>query len=238
MEELIVLQKLGLNEKEAKIYLALLKLGESTSVQLAKEIDVHRRTIYDNLNILIKKGLVSYKIKNGVKYFNASNPNSFKIILEEKQNILKNILPSLTEKYKDKIPLPIFNIYTGNEAVKTILEDVIQQKKPAYWVGGGLFFFETLGFSKTFIKEKLSKIKIKMIQAKSKDITERLKDSPFKHIKLLPPEYVSKMGYFVYSDRVAIGVIQDNQIILIHIINKEFAKGFKNYFDLLWKIAK
>ena len=238
MEELIALQNLGLNEKEAKIYLALLKLGESTSVQIAKEIDVHRRTIYDNLNILIRKGLVGYKIKKGVKYFNASNPTSFKIFLEEKQNILKNLLPSLIERYKEKIIPPIFNIYTGKEAVKTILEDVIQQKKPACWVGGGLFFFDTLGFSKKFIKEKLSRIKIKMIQAKSKDINDRLKDSLLKNVKLLPPEYVSKTGYFVYADRVAIGAIQDNQIIVIHIIDKEFAKGFRNYFNLLWKIAK
>ena len=151
MNELTALQDLGLNDKEAKIYLALLKLGESTSVQIAKEIDVHRRTIYDNLNILMKKGIVGYKIKKGVKYFNASNPNSFGIFLEEKQHIFDDVLPSLLNRYKEKTTFPVIDVHVGTEAVKTILEDVIRQKGEAYWVGGGLFFFDTLGFSKQFI---------------------------------------------------------------------------------------
>jgi len=54
------LESLGLTTTESKIYTALLRAGESTAVQLSKEIEIHRRTIYDNLNILLKKGLVNF----------------------------------------------------------------------------------------------------------------------------------------------------------------------------------
>jgi len=49
------LESLGLTSTESKLYLTLLQVGESTAVQLAKETSIHRRTIYDNLAILIKK---------------------------------------------------------------------------------------------------------------------------------------------------------------------------------------
>ena len=85
------LESLGLTKTESIIYLTLLKIGESTAVQLAKETKVHRRTIYDNFNILLKKGLVNFKIKNGVKYFGATNPITLQTFLEEKEKILSNI---------------------------------------------------------------------------------------------------------------------------------------------------
>ncbi|MCK5630725.1 MAG: TrmB family transcriptional regulator, partial [Nanoarchaeota archaeon] len=50
------LKKLGLNKTESNIYLQLIKKGSLTAIEISKETKIHRRTIYDNLNILINKG--------------------------------------------------------------------------------------------------------------------------------------------------------------------------------------
>ncbi len=42
----------------------------------------------------------------------------------------------------------------------------------------------------------------------------------------------------VYENTVAIGLIQEKGITTIKIVNEEFAKAFKNYFELVWKVAK
>lgn len=231
------LESLGLTITESKIYAALLKVGESTVVQLSKEIEIHRRTIYDNLNILLKKGLVNFKIKNGIKYFEANNPKALKIFLEEKNKALIDILPTLNSHYKNKHKSPSINIYSGIQGAKIIIEEAIQTRQPLYWVGGGLYFFDSLGFSKKFIEEKLSKADIKMVQAKTPEITKKLKLFKKKNIRFIPEKYSSKVGYLIYGETTAIGLIQE-EIIMIKITNKEFSKGFKNYFDILWSIGK
>jgi len=43
------LEKLGLNEKEARVYLALLELGESNIQGLSAKSSVKRTTVYDIL---------------------------------------------------------------------------------------------------------------------------------------------------------------------------------------------
>jgi len=57
------LNEIGLTENESKIYLALIDLGPSLAGQISRKTGLHRRTVYDSIEMLIKKGLVGY-IKN------------------------------------------------------------------------------------------------------------------------------------------------------------------------------
>ena len=63
------LQQVGLTGNEAKVYLELVKKGESSANQVAKDIGMDRTLTYTVLNHLIEKGQVSYiiKKKNGLK---------------------------------------------------------------------------------------------------------------------------------------------------------------------------
>lgn len=238
MDVLKNLEMFGLTPTEAKIYLALLRSGESTAVGLARKTDIHRRTIYDNIEILLKKGIINYKIREGVRYFSANNPNTFKIFLEEKDKALESILPLLNSYYKNTISLPLINIYSGIGGVKSIIEEAIESKQTLYWVGGGLYFFDNLGFSKRFIEEKLSKANIMMVQAETKNIKEKLKIFKKENIRLLPSDASSFVGYLVYGQTVAIGLIQEDNITMIKVVNKEFSQGYKKYFDIMWDIGK
>jgi HTH-type transcriptional regulator, sugar sensing transcriptional regulator len=228
------LESLGLTSTESKLYITLLQVGSSSAVQLAKETSIHRRTIYDNLAILIKKGLVSYKLKNNVKYFEAINPNTFYGFLEEKKNTLNEILPKLINLFEDKQQTSQITIIEGIEGAKSIIEEAAKTKKQIYWMGGGLFFFDAMKFSKEFIEKKMTKMNIKIIQAKSPNIETKLKNFKKENIKLVSKKYVSKIGYTVYKDTVALGLIQEKGITTIKIVSEDFAKGFRNYFDIVW----
>ena len=52
------LKNLGLNDKEANIYLALLQLGKSTATKIAKKSGLKRPTTYVIIEQLIDKGFV------------------------------------------------------------------------------------------------------------------------------------------------------------------------------------
>jgi sugar-specific transcriptional regulator TrmB len=55
-----ILEDIGLTKTEIKIYLALLKLGQSTTTNIIKDAGIHASKVYEFLDKLIKKGLVSY----------------------------------------------------------------------------------------------------------------------------------------------------------------------------------
>ena len=74
------LKEFGFSERESKVYIALLELGETTTGKISKMTRLNSSKIYDILERLIDKGLVSYVLKNKIKYFNALEP----------QNILKS----------------------------------------------------------------------------------------------------------------------------------------------------
>jgi len=225
------LEQLGLSNTESKIYLKLLKIGESTAVQLAKEIKIHRRTIYDNLNILIKKGFVNYKNKDKVKYFSANDPKTFKLLLEEKNKIFENILPILSQFYSNQQKTPEISILSGLEGGKVILQEMLESKTIIYWMGGGLKILDLLGYSKAFIIKKLKKLKIKLIQP---NIKEDFVIFPKKNIKILPQKYESNISFFIYDNTVVLGLIQNEDITIIKIKSNDFVKGYKNYFKLIW----
>ena len=87
------LVKFGLSENESKVYLFLLRQGSSKVNEIYEGTKIQRTFVYEILRNLLEKGLVSYVVKSGIKYFEASNPDKLKEIIEEKKILLDKILP-------------------------------------------------------------------------------------------------------------------------------------------------
>ena len=77
------LAQIGLTNNEAKIYSILLELGKTQVGVLSRKTGVHRRSIYDVLDRLIEKGLVSYIMENGKRFYLAADPKRIKEIMDE-----------------------------------------------------------------------------------------------------------------------------------------------------------
>ncbi len=69
-----LLEELGLTQGEIKAYLALLKLGSTSTGPLAKESGVSRSKLYAILDRLEKRGLASHVEERGVIQFQAAEP--------------------------------------------------------------------------------------------------------------------------------------------------------------------
>ena len=89
------LKDVGLVDDEIKIYLALLKSGSSLASRLSEETKINRSHVYQLLERLIVKGFVSYVIRENRKYFSSVSPLKIVEIIQEREQRLKNIFPSL-----------------------------------------------------------------------------------------------------------------------------------------------
>ena len=114
-----ILEQLGLTRGEIKTYLALLKIGSSSTGPLAKESGVSRSKLYMILDKLEKKGFVSHIEQNGVMYYQAVDPVKIKDYIWQKEEELKSLendfdkfLPQL-KAYKESKQQQQVTVYQG-----------------------------------------------------------------------------------------------------------------------------
>src|SRR3989338_6412357 len=84
-----ILEDLGLSEKEAKVYLASLELGESAPAEIAKHAGINRDTTYVIAEKLVKDGLMSQLEKDKKTYFMAENPEQLLRLLRKQEQDIK-----------------------------------------------------------------------------------------------------------------------------------------------------
>lgn len=237
------LSKIGLTKNESKVYIALLDLGTALAGKIAKISEIHRRPTYDALSRLLDKGLISYSIKSGKKYFQVANPERLNLILKEKEKYLEYVLPKLIEKFNSKKPEIFSEIYEGKEGIKTIMEDILNTKKEFLTIGstgkGNIVFpYYIEHFSKK--REKL-KIKRRVLVANTplgKDHYNILKNQKLVNIKFLHKEMKNPQTTWIYGNKIAIILVSENYPVATLIENKEVADNYRDFFELLWKQAK
>ena len=76
------LKKLGLNEKEARVYLALLRRGKSKPAELAKLTKLNRATLYHTAKNLVSRGIIAEDLSGKALQFVTLPIDNLKYILE------------------------------------------------------------------------------------------------------------------------------------------------------------
>jgi len=232
--EIDSLKEIGLQEGEIKLYISLLKLNEATATEISKHSGMHRSHIYDLIEKLKEKGLVSFVIKNNVKYFRASDPGNILDYLDERKENIKKIMPELS-KLRDitKETLSV-EIYKGKEGIKTILNDILKEEKD-YLLFGNLKFEKIMPlFIEQFVKraDKLKITERAILESGTKIIPTKRNE-----YKYISKEYLFPNAIVVYGNKVATFIWQDPFYIILS-KSDEISQSHKSHFNTLWKIAK
>ena len=124
------LEKLNYTINESKVYLALLDLGSALAGEITKKSEVNRTNVYDAVERMYERGVVSYRTVSNVKYFQASPPqNLFRLLKEKEENLTgEDVREGLVSIISVKLTNPQFEGQTkgklGNPEIKTYVEQV------------------------------------------------------------------------------------------------------------------
>lgn len=233
------LEHLGLTNAEAKVYIALLDLGSSLAGKITSKTGIHRRTVYDSIERLIEKGLVSYIIQNNIKYYEAVEPDRLLDILKEKQDNLKDILPQLNLLYNTSKEKQEATFFRGRLGLKSVFNHQIKVGKDILVFGASADAPNILkAYFPNYDRERKKKnINVKIVFDESNKDNPYIKSIPNAKVRFIPKEFSSPAAINIYGDNVAI-ILWSEEPFAILIKNKEIAKGYKNYFRLLWDTAK
>lgn len=234
-----ILHDIGLTEVEAKVYLALLKNGSSLAGKISRDTGVHRRTVYDAIERLIEKGLVSYIRTNNRKYFEAVHPRRLLEILKERESDIVTMLPELEAQFKFVKEKKETVFFRGKKAMQTIFNEQMAHSGVVYYSGSSKVLGEICkSYLKKFDSTRKEKgIKMKIVSdSNGRDIKE-MNNLYGCEARFLKKWEDNKTVVSVYGDNVVV-INWDEDPIAIVIKEKEISKGFLNYFNILWNTAR
>lgn len=251
MEEEHLLEGLGLTKGEIKVYFALLEIGSSTTGEIIKKAKVSRSKVYEMLDRLIDKGLVSFVIRENTKYFEAADPDHIihyvrreRSLLEEKEKELRKILPTLKQKKKFAKTPQTSAVYDGFKGIKTIYSEILYSLRKGdeyYAIAAEHDVVKDKSFTsfiKNFHKRREERgIKVRLLASKriKPVVSKMFSKSRFMKIKFFEQNIPSAM--LIYGDNVATYVWGERPSGVV-IKSEVIAKRYKDFFEEVWRASK
>lgn len=239
------LQGLGLSEKEAAVYLALLPRQDVGTSVLIKLTGLHGQFVYTALDKLEGLGLAKHVIQNGRKKFSANPPQRLLSLIEEKRLAAQSLTKELQTRFAG-VHEQSFEVFQGPGAFIAHQFDLLERQPEGSVVD--VIATETERYQAIIEHEGrwdeyLEILKQKNIKTRylgSEAQRERLKKLEATGIwtyKILPGNATGVLNTDIWSDNVTLNIFGD-PVLSLTITSKEVADGYRQFFEAVWNLAQ
>lgn len=235
------LQNIGLSDKEARVYLALLELKEALPSTVARWAAIKRPTAYVVLQDLQQRGLVSHVRRGKATYYSALHPNALLNVEQRKFSDFKQTIPELVALHEQYATVPQLSVYEGHDGLIQVMEDTLTAKTELYcWANITLAVSSLKDYYPTYIAKKVKRglwvRGIVSADAMAQRFQERAAEE-LREVYLIPKErFPFKNEINIYDDKVAI-ISHDDQMGVI-IQNQNIADTQRSIFMFAFEYAK
>ena len=243
------LQALGLNDKEAKVYISTLQLGFASVQEIAEGSDINRTTTYTHIRTLIERGMILTEEKQGKILYIAEKPEKIAILItareeeiRKQQKIFEDMLPELKALYNVSIEKPHIKYFEGKSGLEQIQEDILSSREQIIY---GFYCLDPLyevfpNIYKNYSQRRVKAgINTKIIYTKKdgpmffEDDASRLRERRFVPYDCFAfPDDIT-----IYGNKIAVASLK-GPLLGIIITNRKVAESFKSLFLLAWEGAK
>ena len=236
------LQRIGLNDKEASVYIVLLELHEALPSVVSRKSGVKRPTTYVVLEQLVGKGLASHVKKGDVTYFRALNPHALLEDQYQRYSDLEKALPELVNLHEKYSATPQMAIYEGKDGIIKIMEDTLKISTDLLcWADVSLATGTLLeDYYRSYVATKVErKIWLKGVFCYDELALEYKKrgEEELREVYLIPKDkFPFKNEINIYDDKIAIVSHQDKIGVIIQ--NQNIADTQRAIFDFGFEYAK
>lgn len=247
-----VLKSIGLTDSETKVYLALLEIGDTTRGELVNRSGIAGSKVYEVLEKLHSKGLISIYTVEGIKHFKAVSPKQVLQYIDDQkdeiakaEDLAKRVLPELMARFASSEEEQEVGLLVGLKGLEIIFHEQIEMMKKGeacYVIGG------TRGSDEESVYAFFHKIHV--LRQKKRILTKMLYNMDQRH--LIEAHYSNKefplteTRYIKLMSPVAINIYRDRTVIIvfgkkitsIQIISQDVADSFLEYFRMLWATGR
>jgi sugar-specific transcriptional regulator TrmB len=243
-----LLSNFGLKPEEVEIYIFLLKNGEQTVLEVARNVTSSRTKVYRILEDLDKQGFVTIVMSDRGKRFKANSPEKLDLIISAKEEEIQKLKKSKEELIKQ---LPFFIpksdkkskvlYYEGKEGLRQITWNSLKAdgELRIFEIGQTMDSFTTEEFAEK-VREEFMIRKVYIYQ-----LTNFEKIEPYTNLQQFadnwwevryidPKELSLNFEMVIYNDVLAMYTYRDNEAFGIEIQNSDLVRMQVQIFDFLW----
>ncbi len=243
------LLKFGLSAKEARVYIALLELGEPAAVTtIAKRAHINRTTTYDILEVLRKRNLIVYYTHKSIQYFGAEKPEKLITHLRDQSRRFEamadeaeELLPELKSIYNAIPGKPRVQFFEGEAGLLHVYEDSLTSTEEIRAYASDQANTEAVPsyFPKYYKRRAAKNIPIRAIFPDTPQDRERhaLDSKELRQSRIVPKsvmDFTPEINF--YDNKIMIADWKEKLGVIIE--SEEIAKVFKQSFDLAWEAAE
>lgn len=245
------LKQLGLDDKEIKVYLASLKLGEKPIMPIVKRVDLPRSTVYHILERLRDEGLIEIIDSPTRRVYVPYHPRTILALLKKKRDSyekqmesFQQSLPNLVELYATSEFQPKIKFYRGQKEIREIYDDILEAPiEEFHYISEITQLEQVLGkeYLKDWLRRRINKgIKSRAIWIRSEAILDEPLYVPSKQnlrtVRYAPEDFRCPTHTMVYGDNVVFITTAEENIGLV-VTSRDLAHSIRNMFKQLWKIS-
>ncbi len=250
------LNKLNLDQEEAKVYLELLH-GSSTHLRLSVITGINRTKVYRLIENLEKRSLVARRTDDRGTFLVAADPATLEValvtqeeIIKQQRAVFKQLLPTLESFKSSSGHAFVLRTYEGIEGLKQMCWHELKTRGELLGFGGQTIEdliinhrwaekHRALAAEAGYLVREILNYDIDKPAFTQRNFTENRKYMNHFHWRQLP----SSVVYFneqtvIYNDTVAIYHWREDQKVGVEIISPSYATMMRNVFENYWKVAK
>jgi len=240
------LVEFGLSEKEAKVYLALMELGEAAVTDIARKARVTRTNTYHLLGALSSYGLVIGEQGDSKTMFRAQKPEKLLSFVREKMHQASNnykeaesLMPEFKSLYRDPEQKTKIKYFDGIEGIMAVYEDTLTSKSKIFSYSTSEDRDSVLpGFFHDYYEKKAERgIETESFVSES-GLTKEQKALLGEYkisAKVLPERFAISSEINIYDNKVAVISLKEKTGFIVE--GKETADAFKKMFVLAYERA-
>lgn len=253
-----LLTDIGLSDKEADMYMILLRYGMQSTSFLAKKGNFNRGTAYVILHSLLEKGLVMQTTKDKIQYFSPVSPELLVKYVEHKEQELhfhKEKIQSMMGQFlaiqNPMTTKPKIEFFDGIEGARIVLEDTFTSNDKtlrAFLSIDDISAFTGPEYFDNYTTQRINKgYTLHVIRTHIKD-KEALANNKYASRYVTSKKekrevrYVSEtldfpISMYMYDNKLAIISSKEENFALL-VKSRELSSMQKKIFDLLWDSLK
>lgn len=237
------LERLGLSDKEAAVYVTALELGKFSVLALSRKTNIKRPTCYLILDELIKKGLVSTFPQAKKVIYVAEHPNALLKRSADAYQAAKNLMPELQSLINSTSEKPELRVFSGQKGIQHIYELMLDEGNDLYYIASTEELVKSAGaeFIDDWIKRRIAKkLKTYRIGVREDEMFEvplyiGSKEN-LRTVRYAPKGFTTPYTMYIFGKKVAF-VSTKKDLFGFVVESADLAISMKAMFDVVWSIS-
>ncbi len=245
--EITDLIELGFNKNEAKVYFSLAKFGKAEAGKIIADTKFHKNIVYDNLEKLIDKGIVSFITENKVKVFQIADSQMLVEIfekeakeVEEKKKLATKISKEISKRIKEIPSKQEASVYRGVKGVRSFYYRGIENKQESFSFGAPQESIDIMGenfWRNLQVRRLEGNVCSKLIFNPSIRAYGETVKNKLTEVRYFEGNFEPMSETHIHGDEVGI-IVWTKEPVLFLIKDKLVADSYRKFFEDMWKSAK